>query len=297
MVIDLNNVSKAVITAGGLGTRLLPLTSNIPKEMFPLFSNCSSRICIKPTLQIIYEKLYETELRSFLFITGVGKRVIEDYFTPLHMYTRVFKDRINSEILEYMNSFYKKLLESNIMYVTQPDPRGFGDSILYSEKYVGNTSFLLHAGDDIILGIKHNYINILIETYKEIDADAVFFVEEVDDPRMYGVVTGREDGKLIKVDNIIEKPKKIISRYAIIAIYIFRPIIFEYLHKVEPDEKGEIQLSEALKLMIGDSRELYAVKLGEDAIRIDIGLPDKYIKSLELSYQYALRRIEDERRV
>ena len=293
-MIVLNNVSKAVITAGGLGTRLLPLTSNVPKEMFPLFSDCSSKICIKPTLQIIYEKLYEVGLRSFLFITGVGKRVIEDYFTPLHTYTRVFRDRINNETLEYMNSFYKKLLDSNIMFVTQPEPRGFGDSILYSERYVGDASFLLHAGDDIILGLKHNYINILIDTYREIDADAMFFVEEVDDPRMYGVVIGREDGKLIKVDDVIEKPRKIISRNAIIAIYIFKPVIFEYLHQVKPDEKGEIQLSDALKLMIRDSRELYAIKLGEDAIRIDIGLPDKYIKSLELSYQYASRRIKYE---
>lgn len=287
----MNTVDKAVITAGGLGTRLLPLTANIPKEMFPIFSSCNSKICVKPTLQIIYEKLYEAGLKNFLFITGIGKRVIEDYFTPFHVYTRIFRDRIKQESLEYMNVFYQKLLESNIMFITQPEPKGFGDSVLYSEKYVGNTPFLLHAGDDVILGIKYNYIDILLKTYEEIDADAVFFVEEVEDPRMYGVAIGREHDNLIKVDDVVEKPKKIISRNAIIAIYMFKPIIFHYLHQVEPDVKGEIQLSEALKLMIRDSKDLYAIKLGDDAIRIDIGLPDKYIKSLELSYQYTLKKL------
>lgn len=280
-------VEKAVLTAGGLGTRLLPLTISMPKEMFPLFSLCNGRLCVKPILQIIFEVIHEAGIRNFLIITGVGKRAVEDYFTPFHSTIVVHKDKINPTLFSYIESFYEKLRSANTMFVTQPSPRGFGDAVMYSRAFVGNQPFVLHAGDDLILGSGENYVKKIINAFEKTNSDAIFYVERIEDPRLYGVVIGEEEEGFIYVKDVVEKPSEVISNYAIVAVYVFKPIIFKYIEEVTPSEKGEVQLSDAIKLMVADGRRVIAMKLKANESRIDIGTPEKYIDALQKSYNFA----------
>ncbi|MEM0057183.1 MAG: sugar phosphate nucleotidyltransferase [Candidatus Geothermarchaeota archaeon] len=286
------DVEKAVLTAGGLGTRLLPLTISIPKEMFPLFSLCNGKLCVKPILQIIFEVIYEAGIRNFLIITGVGKRAVEDYFTPFHSTIALHKDKINPVFFNYIECFYNKLRSANTMFVTQPSPKGFGDAVMYSRAFVGDQPFVLHAGDDLILGGDENYIKRIINAFKRTDSDAIFYVEKIEDPRLYGVVIGEEEGEFIYVKDVIEKPSKIVSNYAIVAVYVFKPIIFKYIEEVALNDKGEVQLSDAIKLMAIDGRKVIAVKLKANENRIDIGTPERYIDALQKSYNFAFTSIQ-----
>jgi len=126
----------------------------------------------------------------------------------------------------------------------------------------------------------------LEKAFFEYDADMAFLVTEVDDPRSYGTIQGKEIKKgIIKVDSLEEKPKKPKSKLAVIAIYIFKSSIFTILQKTKPDKKGEIQLADAVKSVINNGNTI-AVKLKNNERRIDVGTPESYIKSINMSYQF-----------
>ena len=141
-------MTKIVITAAGKGTRLLPFTKEMPKEMMPIFSKISAnnRIVL-PLLQYVYEQLYSMNFRDYCFIVGREKRSIEDHFTPHEMYLRNLKGSYK----DIMTKFYKKLENSHLVWINQNKPLGFGDAVKHAEKYVGKEDFIVHAGDVTIL--------------------------------------------------------------------------------------------------------------------------------------------------
>lgn len=289
-----HQIRKAVITAAGLGTRLLPLTKEMPKEMLPLFSILGDRIALKPVIQIIFETLYEAKFREFCFIVGRGKRAIEDYFTPDSNFLQLLAARKLHTEAESLKKFYEMIFDSKIFFVNQPEPKGFGHAVLYAEPIVGSEPFLLHAGDDVILSENSIHILRLIEAFQEYDADCVMLVEEVENPRFYGVIQGDPVDKaksVFSVTEIVEKPEKPPTNLAVVAIYVFKPKIFEYLKKVSPDRSGEIQLTDAIRLMIKDGGKVYAVKLRRSEKRIDVGMPERYWLSLMESYRYANKKL------
>ena len=274
-------IKKAVIPAAGLGTRLLPITKELPKEMLPVFFRKNNKLGLRPMLQAVFEQIYDVGFREFGFIVGRGKRAIEDHFTFDQSFVEQLKNRHKTELANGLQEFYTKLNNSTIMFMNQPVPKGFGDAIHKAKPFTGNDPFLMHAGDDLIFSEKNSHLQRLIDTFENYAADAAFFVEEVADPRKYGVIVGNEiKPDLYSVKQVIEKPEKPPSNLAVIALYIFKPNIYDAIEEIKPDKRGEIQLSDALQLLLDRGCNLYAIKLGHNEKRIDIGTPENYLNTL-----------------
>ena len=177
-------MTKCVITAAGKGTRLLPFTKELPKEMMPIFTHHNNQRKVVPLLQLIFEQMYENGLREYCFIVSKEKRSIEDYFTPDNLYLKELADK-NKNLI---SNFYKKIEKSNLSWINQQKPLGFGDAVRKSERFVGNDDFIVHAGDAAIIGknvhpIKR-FLN-LLKKNKEIDC--MFLCKEVSDNKRFGV--------------------------------------------------------------------------------------------------------------
>jgi len=276
-------LKKAVIPAAGLGTRLLPITKELPKEMLPIVAlTKNGKLCMKPMLQAIFEQLYDVCFREFAFIVGKGKRAIEDHFSPDEDFIQYLENRNRKDNAEELQDFYRKINESNVVFINQPKPKGFGDAVGRAALFTGSEKFLMQAGDDLVISKNNNHLRRATETFEEYDADTLFVVEEVPDSRNYGVVTGKEiKPGIFQVANIVEKPQKPQSNLAIVAIYMFKPIIYKAIKEVKPDKNGEIQLAEALQLLIDWNCKVFGVKLGSDEKRIDIGTAESYLEMLK----------------
>lgn len=269
-----------------MGTRLLPVTKELPKEMLPIFSKRrGGGLCLKPILQAVFEQLYEAGFSEFCFIMGRGKRAIEDHFTPDWDFVRYLESRKKVEIAEELRVFYERLSHSTITFVNQPVPLGFGDAVLRAKAFTGGEDFLVHAGDDLILSKDDNYVRRLIRTFEELSADAAFLVERVKQPRRYGVVEGIQvtDG-IYRVERIVEKPKVPRSYMVAIAVYVFKPAIYGEIERLEPGVGGEIQLTDAIQSLIDEGSMVCAVELREGK-RVDVGTSETYWNALETTYK------------
>jgi len=273
-------IKKVVIPAAGLGTRLLPVTKELPKEMLPLFiRDENGTVLLKPILQIIFEKLYDFGFREFCFIVGKGKRAIENHFTSDPNFIKYLEHK--NKVSKDLEMFYKKLDDSHIIFINQPEPKGFGDAVFRAKPFTGDDSFLVHAGDDLITSKNNAHIKRLIDTNNSFSSDVTFLVEEMEDPSKYGVIEGNEVKKgVYKVNKIIEKPLRPPSKLATIAIYIFKPIIYEAIKQIGPDKNGELQLTNAIHKLITQNHEIHAVRLEESEFRVDIGTIKEYQRLL-----------------
>jgi len=280
-------IRKAVIPAAGLGVRLLSATKGQPKEMLPLFvRNHRGETRLKPLLQLVFENLFDSGLGEFCFVVGRGKRVVEDFFTPDDSFVEHLRGKKKPDLAEELNQFYQKLRNSVVMFVNQPEPKGFGDAIYRVRTFTNGDCFLVHAGDDLIVSKSNNHLSRLMNVFQTYSAEAVFFVERVKDPTKYGVIEGVEVGsKVYKVVNIVEKPPVPPSNMAIVAIYIFNNRIFGAIEKIKPDANGEIQLTDAIRQLVNEKHGVYAVELNRDEKRIDIGTPESYWKALATVYK------------
>jgi len=276
-------IKKAVIPAAGKGTRLLPVTKEIPKEMLPIFCrDLNKNLLLKPMLQQVFEELYSFGIREFCFIVGRGKRAIEDHFTSNYDLTEDLRKRKKDNLAAMMEAFYKKIDDSTIVLINQPNSIGFGDAVYRAKIFTQGEPFILHAGDDLILSERNNHIKKLVSAFDNYSADIIFYVENVEDPRQYGVIKGNEvNQNLIRVTEIIEKPLIPPSNLAIIALYVFNPLIYEAIEKIKPDEKGELQLADALQVMLTEGRRVFALKLESHEKRVDIGTPKTYLEMLK----------------
>ena len=271
-------VNKAVIPAAGLGTRLLPITKELPKEMLPMPVKENNQILIKPMLQIIFERLITSDFNNFCFIIGKGKRSIEDHFTPEPR----FLSTLDDSLWKYdLKNLFDKIENTNIVFINQPRRLGFGDAVLRSHPFTGDDPFLVHAGDDLILSKNNNYLERLNDVFTKNNADAVFLVSEIDDPHKFGVISGELISKgVYKVSNIIEKPVIPPSNLAVIAIYIFSPKIHDALKSIPTSPNSELQLTDGINHLISSGHNVYAVSLDEHEQRIEIGTADSYLSSI-----------------
>jgi UTP--glucose-1-phosphate uridylyltransferase len=276
-------LKKAVIPAAGLGTRLLPITKELPKEMLPIVALMKNgQPCLKPMLQAIFEQLYDVGFREFAFIVGRGKRAIEDHFLPDEDFIQHLKNQNKKDLADDLQDFYNKINSSNLVFINQPKPKGFGDAVGRAALFTRKEKFLMQAGDDLIISRNNNHLKRATETFDKYDADTLFLIEEVPDPRNYGVITGEEiKPGIFKVTNIVEKPKKPPSNLAIVALYIFKPVIYKAISKVKPDKNGEVQLADALKLLVEWNRKVYGLKLNPTERRVDIGTAESYLAMLK----------------
>ena len=253
----------------------MPFSKDIPKEMLPIHTKAKDgSLVLKPVLQVAYESLYYHGIRDFCFVVGRKKRSVEDYFT--------IDDSPRYSGNAALQDFYKKLGASRIMYSQQSSPRGFGDAVLQARMFAENHTFLLQAGDDIILSHNNSHIKRLEREFFSNDADLAFLVEKVKDPASYGIIEGERLGEAILVRKMEEKPKRPKSDLAVIATYIFKPSIFGELEAIKPDKAGEIQLTDAIKTVVTRGRVI-AVELDRGEKRVDVGTPQGYIECMRSS--------------
>lgn len=280
-------IKKVVITAAGTGTRLLPATKEIAKEMLPLFARTKDgHPILKPTLQSIYQSLYNFGIRNYCFVVGSNRRSVEDHFSINHdIMKRIFvkKDKL---LKKDISEFYHQLRTSRILYMQQQEPRGFGDAVLQSRNFVGDDDFILHAGDDLITSKNDHHLKRLNNCINNLGADVGLLIHKVQNPKSYGVVEIKNlQDNYFKVHSIEEKPSKPKSKFAIVGIYSFKPIILDYLKYQKPDNNNEIQLTTAIQDILHDGHKIIASKVLKEEVRVDIGTPENYAKSIIDSYK------------
>jgi len=288
-------IEKAVIPAAGLGTRLLPITKELPKEMLPLYSTeANGEVVLKPLLHMVFEQIYDVGIREFCFIVGRGKRAIEDYFTPDENFLENLRQRSKTFYVNLLRTFYNKVSKSTLVWINQDKPLGFGDAVLRSRPFVSNKPFIVHAGDVYIYSPNNHHLKKLIETFDEYSASCVFFTKRVEDPRLYGVaeIEKEVEERVYKIKRVIEKPKQPPTNLAIVAVYAFSPKIFDYLDKTPLGPRGEKELTDAIQLLIEEEGDAYSIELGEKDFWLDIGNPKSYWSAIELSYKLALNKGE-----
>ena len=278
-----------MIPVAGLGTRLLSATKEQPKEMLPVFAQDQHGTpSVRPLVQLVFEQLFDFGFREFFFIVGRGKRAIEDHFAPDREFIRRLNIRAKNSQAAELESFYGKVQASTIVWVNQPEPKGFGHAVLQAESLIGAEPFLVHAGDTYIISKSPTILERLTTEHASGSADATLTLQEVTDPREYGIAEVDETDKgVLTVNKVVEKPVTPRSNLAIMPLYAFDPNIFQALRETEPDKGGEIQLTDAIQKLVEKGRRVQAIKLRQDDIRLDIGTPRNYWEALQLSYKYA----------
>jgi UTP--glucose-1-phosphate uridylyltransferase len=270
-------ITKVIIPAAGLGTRLLPATKELAKEMLPILTeDTSGRICLKPFLQLVFEQLYDHGFREMCFVVGREKRSIEDHFTIDEDFMDYLRSKNKTEYLETLSDFYGRLRNSSVAFFNQPQPLGFADAVYRAKSFSRDEDFLVHAGDDLVLS-KKDLLGELFSVFATHEAEVAFFVQKVKDARKYGVIVGSEIEKgIYRVRQIIEKPSEPPSELAVVAVYCFTPSIYRAIELVKPGLNNEIQLTDAIQILLSQNKPVFALELGPQDKRIEIGNPASY---------------------
>ena len=269
-------IRKAVIPAAGYGTRFLPATKATPKEMLPIVD--------KPTIQYIVEEALASGIEDILIISGHGKRAIEDHFDSAPTLEHELMRKGRQDLLNVL----RETTDVNVHYVRQKYMRGLGDAILCARTFVGDEPFAVLLGDDVVYHPQCPALRQLIDVYEE-TGGSVLGCQVVADAQVsaYGIVAGAmQNERLMHVSDMIEKPalSEAPSRMAVLGRYIIRPEIFSILQNTEPGKGGEIQLTDALKVL-AQRDTVYAYNF--EGRRYDLG--DK-LGFLEATVEFALRR-------
>ncbi|MFA6103938.1 MAG: UTP--glucose-1-phosphate uridylyltransferase GalU [Victivallaceae bacterium] len=270
---------KAVIPAAGFGTRFLPFTKAVPKEMIPLID--------KPVIQYVVEEAVAAGLTDILIIISGGKMAIQDHFNPEVALEQRLEKSGKTALLEELRAINRL---ANIHYVYQQELNGLGDAVSYAECFVGNEPFAILLGDTVTSSDVMPVTAQLVKTYEKVNASVVA-LEEVpwEKTSRYGVISGKtDDGSLYKVDKFVEKPAPADapSNLVIASRYVFTPEIFECLKKTPRGKGNEIQLTDAMLLML-QQHPMYGLKV--NGRRHDIGNKLDFIKS---TVEFALQRPE-----
>jgi len=268
-------VTHAIIPAAGLGTRVLPASKAIPKEMFPIPHRFGDKYMLYPMIHLIFDALYNVGIRNFCFVISPSKEKIREYFKPDQEFIDNLIDLGKEYEAKVLKEFYSRLSRCKISFRIQEEPLGVGDAVLRGRKFVGDNNFMISMGDDLILGEEGNVYKKLIDIFNSRKADGVVLVKEVDDPRHYGVVIGKKvSGSLYKVEKIIEKPETPVSNLAILGIYVLKPWVFDVMEGMR--EYRGWELTDAVDEM-AKKGEMLAYK-AENIHRIDIGRVETYIE-------------------
>lgn len=271
---------KAVILAAGLGSRLIPYSKEMPKEMLPILIVEDDKPVLKPILQAVFEQLYEAGVRDFCFVVGRGKRAVEDHFTPDWDYVEFLRGKGKLVEAELLEKFYRRIESSNIIWVNQPIPRGTGDAVMQARHFAGNGYFFVAAGDNLFLG--DNVAQKLLELHGKFNS-AVMAAKRVPDARKYGVIVGRSlSERVLKLEAIIEKPDKPPTNLANTSLYLLPPEIFDSLKECELSPRGELEITDAIQKLVQRGIDIYAYDVG-DTYWVDVGTPETYLDALLLS--------------
>jgi UTP--glucose-1-phosphate uridylyltransferase len=270
-------VMKAVIPAAGLGTRFLPATKAQPKEMLPVVD--------RPTIQFVVEEAMDSGIENILIITGKGKRSIEDHFDRAIELEKLLGKKYTD--LKDLESLRKIIDKCKIYFVRQKEPNGLGHAVLCAKEHIEKEPFAVMLGDDITLD-KIPCMQQLIAVYEQFN-NSVVAVEKLPPERIvnYGAVkvepverkNNNYPGKVYRILDIIEKPDpdKIPSDFALIGRYVLTPSIFDCLENVKPGSDGEIQLTDAIRMLM-NTEDVYAYEF--QGRRFDISNKIEWIKGI-----------------
>ena len=273
----MQKVRKAVIPAAGFGTRFLPETKAMPKEMLPIVD--------KPTIQYIVEEILESGINEILIISGHAKRAIEDHFDSSPELERHLYEHGKMELLKEI----ERISSITVHYVRQKHMNGLGDAILCAKTFMDDESFGVILGDDIVYNPKRPALKQLIDMYNE-TGSTILGCQEVEKEAVssYGIIKGvpTETSNLYRVEDMVEKPavEEAPSRTAVLGRYVITPDIFPILEQTQPGKGGEIQLTDALRVMAKNS-SVYAYNF--EGRRYDVG---NKLGFLEATVEFALRR-------
>lgn len=263
-----SKVRKAIIPAAGLGTRFLPATKAMPKEMLPILT--------KPTIQYIVEEAVASGIEQIIIVSGRNKRAIEDHFDHAPELENILRQKGKLDLLKEVDA---STTMAEIHYIRQKEPKGLGHAIWSARHFIGDEPFAVLLGDDIIVseepGLKQ-----LMKQYEELDASVVG-VRHVppEDTHRYGIIDPlNQTGRRYQVRQFVEKPAQgtAPSNMAIIGRYILTPAIFEYLANQEAGSGGEIQLTDAIERLNGQE-EVYGYEL--EGKRFDVGEKMGYVET------------------
>lgn len=279
----MKKVRKAVIPAAGLGTRFLPATKSIPKEMLPLVD--------VPTIQYIVEEAVRSGIEEIIIITNANKHSMENHFDINYELEMRLAESKKYDLVKQIRSIAEL---ANIHYIRQKEPKGLGHAILVAKSFIGDEPFAILLGDDVVIteGGKPALLQ-LIEAYEKKEASIVGVQNvSIDDVSKYGIVAperrnpnSKEDG-LYKLEDVIEKPKKeeAPSTLAILGRYVLTPEIFSLLENQAPGKNGEIQLTDSIRRLL-DKQAVYACEF--EGTRYDVGDKFGFVKA---TIEIALKR-------
>ncbi len=238
-------ITKAVIPAAGLGTRFLPATKAMPKEMLPVVD--------KPAIQYVVEEAVDAGLTDVLMVTGRNKNALENHFDRVAELEATLEAKGDTAKLERVNESTEL---ADMHYVRQGDPKGLGHAVLRAHMHVGDEPFAVLLGDDIIDARDVLLTRMLAEQGRR-DASIVALLEvEPEQIHLYGAaaVEATEDPDVVRITGMVEKPAKedAPSNYAVIGRYVLKPEVFGVLERTPPGKGGEIQLTDALMTMAED---------------------------------------------
>jgi len=262
-------IKQAIIPLAGLGTRLLPLTSVMPKELLPING--------KPNLEYILEECINAGVNQFIFIISKKKLSIKKYFFNDSFYKKIIKRKKDKRIIEEFRKIKK--YQKMIKFVYQNKPKGTGDAVLKCERFIKNKFFLMLLPDDLI--IKKNCTKEMIELLNKTKG-SIIATKRVDKKTVsrWGILSFKKKNKnYFQINNVIEKPtiKKAPSNYAIIGRYILPVNIFVEIKKLKPGQNGEIHITDAIRNLILKGSNFFGnIFRGE---YLDCGTINGYIQS------------------
>ncbi|ACB62037.1 UTP-glucose-1-phosphate uridylyltransferase [Exiguobacterium sibiricum 255-15] len=264
----MSKVRKAIIPAAGLGTRFLPATKAMPKEMLPILT--------KPTIQYIVEEAVASGIEQIIIVSGRSKRAIEDHFDHAPELENILRQKGKLDLLKEVDA---STTMAEIHYIRQKEPKGLGHAIWSARHFIGDEPFAVLLGDDIIVseepGLKQ-----LMDQYEELDASVVGVRQvPIEDTHRYGIIDPlNQTGRRYQVRQFVEKPVQgtAPSNMAIIGRYILTPAIFEYLATQEAGTGGEIQLTDAIERLNGQE-DVYGYEV--EGKRFDVGEKMGYVET------------------
>lgn len=277
---DMKRVTKAVIPAAGLGTRFLPATKSQPKEMLPIVDT--------PAIHFIVEEAVKSGIEDILIITNSNKHSMENYFDINYELEMRLK---NSGKFAQANEIHQIASLANVCYTRQKEPKGLGHAISCAKSFVGDEPFAVLLGDDLVVPHGKPALMQLIDAYND-TGNSILGVQKVKHSEVdkYGIVSPSkeiiETNKVFKVVDVVEKPAIIDapSDYAVLGRYVLGPEIFKILSKTQPGHGGEIQLTDAIRMLM-KQKSIYACNF--EGERYDIGDKFGYIKA---TIDFSLKR-------
>lgn len=273
----LKKVRKAIIPAAGLGTRFLPATKAMPKEMLPIVD--------KPTIQYIVEEAIESGIEDIIIVTGKGKRAIEDHFDNNFELEQNLVEKEKFDLLEKVRQSSKV----DIHYIRQKEPKGLGHAVWCARKFIGDEPFAVLLGDDIVQADKP-CLKQLMDEYGKTGA-SIIGVQPVpeEETHRYGIIEPLEQtGRRYEVKNFVEKPAKgtAPSNLAIMGRYILTPEIFQFLEEQKIGAGGEIQLTDAIQ-KLNEIQRVFAYNF--EGKRYDVG---EKVGFIQTTIEFALQNQE-----